>query len=145
MLKKILVLTDGKENAERAIRYAAQLCEVAGGELIVMTAAVASIKTSSGGAALDQELIHQANGPAAKQGAEILGKAKAILEGKKIAVQYTLEWGKLAETVLHTINKFGCDTVVVGNRGFGVIEGILKDSASQTLMREVKIPLIIIK
>ncbi|MEG1345932.1 MAG: universal stress protein, partial [Acidaminococcaceae bacterium] len=61
MLKNILVLIDGTDTALKALRYAAELCTLSGGELIIMTAVQTSIKAGAANSALNQELLNQTN------------------------------------------------------------------------------------
>ncbi|MEG0830763.1 MAG: universal stress protein [Acidaminococcaceae bacterium] len=145
MLKNILVLIDGTDTALKALRYAAELCTLSGGELIIMTAVQTSIKAGAANSALNQELLNQTNSPLVKEGAQVFAAAKNIMDERPIKATYLLEMGNPVEAALKTINKFSCDTVVMGNRGFGTWESILKDSVSKKLAAASKVPLIIVK
>ncbi|NLH45890.1 MAG: universal stress protein [Acholeplasmataceae bacterium] len=145
MLKKVLVLVDGAENSFRALNYAIELCKLSAGELIVMTSVKTEMKVTAEAAPLDQELRTQANNEAVKTGNKALGSAKAVLDGSGISVQYILEFGSPAAMAMKTVEKFECDTIVVGSRGLGTIKGILSDSVSTKLVQDAHIPVIVIK
>ena len=145
MLKKVLVLVDGTENALRALSYAVGVCRLAGGELIVMTSVKTDMKTNVETAPLDQELRTQANSDVVKIGNKVLGGAKTVLDGSCIPVQYILEFGSPAAAALRAVDKLGCDTIIVGSRGLGTLKGILNDSVSKKLVQEAQVPVIVIK
>ena len=138
MLKKVLVLVDGTENSLRALRYSIDLCKLSAGELIVMTSVKTDMKVMAEAAPLDQELRTQANNEAVKAGNKVLGSAKAVLDGSGMQVQYIL-------TAMKAVEKFECDTIVVGSRGLGTFQGILSDSVSKKLVQEAHVPVIVIK
>ena len=145
MLKKVLVLVDGGDNSFRALNYAMELCKLSAGELLVMTSVKTDMKVTAEAAPLDQELRTQANNEAVKTGNKALGSAKAILDGRGIGVQYILEFGAPAAMAMKTAEKFECDTIVVGSRGLGTLQGILSDSVSKKLVQEAHVPVIVIK
>ena len=145
MLKKVLVLVDGTENSLRALQYSIDLCKLSAGELIVMTSVKTDMKVMAEAAPLDQELRSQANNEAVKAGNKVLGSAKAVLDGSGVQVQYILEFGSPSATAMKAVEKFECDTIVVGSRGLGTFQGILSDSVSKKLVQEAHVPVIVIK
>lgn len=145
MLNKVLVLVDETENSLRALRYSIDLCKLSSGELIVMSSVKTDMKVSAEAAPLDQELRTQANNEAVKTGNKALGAAKAVLDGSGVKVQYVLEFGTPAAMAMKAAEKFDCDTIVVGSRGLGTLQGILSDSVSKKLVQEAQIPVIVIK
>ena len=145
MLKKILVLVDETENSLRALQYSIDLCKLSAGELIVMTSVKTDMKVTAEAAPLDQELRTQANNEAVKVGNKVLGGAKAVLDGSGTQVQYILEFGSPVTMAMKTAEKFECDTIVVGSRGLGALQGILSDSVSKKLVQEAHVPVIVIK
>lgn len=144
MLSKILVLVDGTDNSLRALTYAAALAKISSGELLVMTAGKAD-KRGSEASPLDKALRLQANDEAVKLGNKILGDAKLLLEQQGCRAQYLLEFATPITAALQTIEKYGCDTIVVGSRGLGGIKVLLSDSVSSKLVREAPLPVIVVK
>ncbi len=145
MFKKVLVLVDGTENSLRALGYAMGICRLSAGELIVMTAVKTDMKVTAEAAPIDQELRTQANSEVVKTGNKVLGSAKSVLDGSGIEVQYILEFGTPAAMAIKTVEKLGCDAIVVGSRGLGTIQGILNDSVSKKLVQDAQVPVIVIK
>ncbi|HIU64831.1 MAG TPA: universal stress protein [Candidatus Avacidaminococcus intestinavium] len=145
MLKKILVLFDETDCSIRALDYAVKLCSLSEGEVVVMTSVKTEMKVKVEAAPLDKELRVQANDELVKIGNRILGVAKQILDKEQIRVQYLLEFGMPSETAMNAVEKFHCDTIVVGSRGLGTFKGLLSDSVSNKLIQTAKVPVVVIK
>ena len=137
MLKKILVPIDGTEYSWRAMEYAASLAKLSGGHLVILTVVKPGIK-AVGGAPLEEELVYSANGPVMQIGNEVLGAAKHLMDKQEIPCDYLLAIGSRAA-------EENCDSIVIGSRGFGALEGLLKSSVSKTVIEESELPVIVIK
>lgn len=145
MLNKILVLFDESDSSVRALDYAIGLCELSNGELVVMTSVKTDLKIKQEVAPLDKELRAQANEEYVKTGNRILGIAKEILDIKKVRVQYLLEFSSPVEGAMHAVEKYKCDTIVLGSRGLGTFKSLLSDSVSNKLLQVATIPVVVIK
>ena len=137
MLKKILVPIDGTEYSWRAMEYAASLAKLSGGHLVILTVVKPGIK-AVGGAPLEEELVYSAN--------EVLGAAKHLMDKQEIPCDYLLAIGsRAAEEIIKLSRRENCDSIVLGSRGFGALEGLLKNSVSKTVIEESELPVIVIK
>ena len=138
MLKRILVPIDGTEYSWRALEYASALARLSGGCLVVMTvskkdAPVPIVFTG------DDCLVAQI-------GNEVLDVARAIMSGQGVECSYLLEQdSNVTESILHTEKVEHCDTIVLGSRGFGTLEGLLKGSVSQVIVESADVPVIVVK
>ena len=140
MLKKILVPIDGTEYSWRAMEYAASLAKLSGGHLVILTVVKPGIK-AVGGAPLEEELVYSANGPVMQMGA-----AKHLMDKQEIPCDYLLAIGsRAAEEIIKLSRRENCDSIVIGSRGFGALEGLLKSSVSKTVIEESELPVIVIK
>ena len=145
MLKKILVPIDGTEYSWRAMEYAASLAKLSGGHLVILTVVKPGIK-AVGGAPLEEELVYSANGPVMQIGNEVLGAAKHLMDKQGIPCDYLLAIGsRAAEEIIKLSRRENCDSIVIGSRGFGALEGLLKSSVSKTVIEESELPVIVIK
>ena len=132
MLKKILVPIDGTEYRS-------------GGHLVILTVVKPGIK-AVGGAPLEEELVYSANGPVMQIGNEVLGAAKHLMDKQEIPCDYLLAIGsRAAEEIIKLSRRENCDSIVIGSRGFGALEGLLKSSVSKTVIEESELPVIVIK
>ena len=99
-----------------------------------------------GGAPLEEELVYSANGPVMQIGNEVLGAAKHLMDKQDIPCDYLLAVGsRPAEEIIKLSRRESCDSIVIGSRGFGALEGLLKSSVSKTVVEEAGVPVIVIK
>ena len=69
-----------------------------------------------------------------------------MLAGKNIDCTYLLEnGGNVAASILETVQEEGCDGIVLGSRGMGVLEGIFRSSVSQLVLENATVPVTIVK
>ena len=95
---------------------------------------------------LEGELAGDVNGPAMQVGNEVLGAAKHILDGQDIPCSYVLVIGsRPAPEIIKQCRKEKCDTIIIGTRGFGAIEGLFKNSVSHIVIENASVPVIVIK
>ncbi|MGM9561010.1 MAG: universal stress protein [Phascolarctobacterium sp.] len=138
MLRRILVPIDGTECSWRALEYACELVRFSGGSLVVMTVDKGQYAEPILAAEGDPFFAHIGN--------EVLDSANAMLAGKNIDCTYLLEnGGNVAASILETVQSEGCDGIVLGSRGMGVIEGLFRSSVSQLVLENAEVPVTIVK
>ncbi len=138
MLKRILVAIDGTDYSWRALEYASGLAKLSGGHLVIMTVAPKNAPIP----------IFAADGDCltAQIGDEVLDAARAIMQGQNIPCSYLLErGGKVSELILQAEKTENCDAIVLGSRGFGVLEGLFRSSVSQVIIENADVPVIVVK
>ena len=102
--------------------------------------------TVSGG--MTKQPVIESNGDIlyAQIGDEVLDAAHAMLLGKNIDCTYLLEnGGNIAENILRTVEEERCDGIVLGSRGLGVLQGLLRNSVSQIVLENAEVPVTIVK
>ena len=138
MLRRILVPIDGTECSWRALEYACELVRFSGGSLVVMTVDKGQHAEPILAAEGDPFFAHIGN--------EVLDSANAMLAGKNIDCTYLLEnGGNVAASILETVQSEGCDGIVLGSRGMGVIECLFSSSVSQLVLENAEVPVTIVK
>ena len=138
MLRRILVPIDGTEYSWRALEYACELARLSGGSLVLMTV--------TKGQHAQPVLAAEGDAPFTHIGNEVLDSANAMLAGKGIDCTYLLEnGGNVAASILQTVQDEGCDSIVLGSRGMGVLEGIFRSSVSQLVLENATVPVTIVK
>lgn len=134
-MKRILVATDGSDDANRAVDYAAELAKDAGAELVVVNVSdgyglpgeIFNQFTRAQHAWLD-EMLESAS-------AEILNGARARAQAVGVAsVQLESRRGVPAQTIIDIAAEKQADAIVVGKRGAGRVAGMLLGSVSQKLV-----------
>lgn len=130
-MRKILVGTDGSRGANRAIVAAAQLAQVTGAELCILTVGgnlssqelkkLGRIEGDIGEALelLSNQVLNQA-----KKRATQVGAAKIKLRAGS---------GEPAQVIIEIAQRENADLVVIGRRGRGRLAGLLLGSVSQKI------------
>ena len=138
MLKRILVPIDGTEHSWRALEYACELVSYTRGSLVIMTVVSGRMK---------QHIVEFGSDCLYVQmGDEVLDAAHAILSGKNIDCTYLLENDNdIAESILRAADEQECDGIVLGSRGMGVLEGLLRNSVSSVIVENANVPVTIVK
>lgn len=138
MLKRILVPIDGTEYSWRALEYAMGLAGLSGGSLVIMTVAPKELFSTA--------VVQHGDCLIAQIGDEVLDAARGILQGSGISASYLLEkGGNIAEHILRAEKTEKCDAIVLGSRGFGMLEGLFKNSVSQVVVENADVPVTIVK
>ena len=131
MLKKLLVAIDGTEYSWRALEYAIGIAKMAESEMVVLTVAREGLQHTPQ-LPLEGELAGDVNGPAMQVG--------------NIPCSYVLVIGsRPAPEIIKQCRKEKCDTIIIGTRGFGAIEGLFKNSVSHIVIENASVPVIVIK
>lgn len=138
MLKRVLVAIDGSDHSWRALEYACSLVKLSGGDLVIMTVATRNKPVPV--------LFADGDCMTAQIGDEVLDAARSVMRGQKINCSYLLErGGNIAEHILQAEKSEDCDAIVLGSRGFGMLEGLFKNSVSQAIVEGADVPVIVVK
>jgi nucleotide-binding universal stress UspA family protein len=138
---RILLATDGSEDAELAARTAADLAESTGSELHVVTAgrtfpsAVYEVYTE----AMSDELRHEAQSILDEQ-------VRKIEEAAGIVARPHLRMGERRdEAIVHLAEEIGAGLIVMGSRGLGGLRRALMGSVSDSVVRHAHCPVLVVR
>lgn len=148
-LKKILVSTDGSENAGRAVQAASDLAKQNNAELIVVQVVseilpVIYSPVGIGSSTMDysayfdsmenegKKLIDQTIGIAKSQGVRARGE---LLRTRSSTV----------ESILDATSKEKCDLIVVGTRGLGGFKKLLLGSVSSGIVAHARCAVLVVR
>ncbi len=138
MLKRILVPVDGTEYSWRALDYAMALAKMSNGKLIIMTVAKKELFATA--------IQQQGDCLVGQIGDEVLDAARSLVRGSGVEAEYLLDHGSnVAEKILRAEKTENCDAIVIGSRGFGMLEGLFKNSVSQIIVENADIPVTVVK
>lgn len=142
MHKKILLPTDGSENAERAGEYAISLADISGADIIVLnvidTYYLDAIPQPDLRKSLDKEL--RADGKRAVENFKTkLEESQCNGMCKNIQFKTLLKEGKPDEIILKTIDEEGVDQVVMGKSGKHGLERVLLGRTTDRVVSDAKI------
>ena len=144
-MNRILVATDGSEDADRAIDYAARRAKDAGAELLIVNVVggyglpeKVLIAFTNDQSVLLKELLESQSAQtltAARDRARKAGAGTILLKSRR---------GEVAQTIIEIAQEKKADAIVVGKRGAGRVEGALLGSVSQKLVVLSPLPLTVI-
>jgi len=145
MFNRILVPFDGSVGAEAALEKAAELAQLCGAELNILTvyrhhsmleASFSMVRPSDPGNLDDVMQDH------AREVAEH-GKKRAAEAGAG-NVRAFIKAGQPARTIVGFAGEHGNDCIVIGSRGLGSVEGYLLGSVSHKVTALAEMPVLVI-
>lgn len=138
MYNRILVATDGSDNAQRATRHALDLARQYGAELHAVY--VIETRTGYDNAIVDPEIVRQ---NLREEGEEALTAVGT--EGEPdVSVVTAVREGVPHEELLSYIEDQGIDLVVMGAKGRSAFKTILLGSTTEALLRADQVPVLVV-
>ncbi len=139
---KILLPIDGSELALHEVRFALQLVGegLQASFLLVNVQEPATLYEMV--TAPDPEVLENVSHAA---GEHALQPALALLHQAGIECEMAVVTGDPANAVLELIAEHGCDMVVIGTRGMGLLRSALMGSVAQTLVHSAPVPVVLVK
>jgi nucleotide-binding universal stress UspA family protein len=140
---KILLATDGSEEAELAARTAINLAESTGSEVhLVYVERLPNFLDGPGTIGYDHLLYDKHE----EEAREILRKLlwRVQVAGGTVAGTH-LRMGGVAEEVVSLAEELGVGLIVMGSRGHGGIRRALMGSVSDTVVRHAHCPVMIVR
>jgi nucleotide-binding universal stress UspA family protein len=139
MFTKILLATDGSPSAAEAARYAGQLAQLTGAQVIVLHA-YPRVPAFLGEPDFGR-LIHENLAEAER----IVAPALEQLVDAGVDASAEILEGPPAEAVLAVAENSGCDLIVLGTRGYGQLAGMLLGSVSQKVLANATLPVLVVR
>ncbi len=142
LFKKILVATDGSENAVKAASYGVNIAKATGAEVyalyVVSTEHAVTTRTVMGWSEAFEEYLANKGGAAIAY-VEKLGKEAGV------KVEPVFLKGIPAEKILEYTEESNIDLVVMGTQGLTGIKRFLIGSVAENVLRHSKVPVMIIR
>lgn len=148
MYKRILLPTDGSENAKRAAEHAIKLGSKSGAEVLVLN--VVETPRLMGIRSTDKnELRNKLEQEGQKAFDDISNMLMEIKNGgkcqKDIKLNLKFKEGSPADTILKTIDEENIDLVVMGTSGKHGINRFLLGSVAENTMRSAPCPVLVVR
>ena len=148
---KVLLATDGSEEAELATRTAADLAQKTGSELhVVHVFGIAPVgtpvyleATDLQGEALEEEAEERISEQQAREVLEVeVGKVRSA--GGTVVEAHLIE-GRIAPQIVALAEQIGAGLIVMGARGVGGIRRALTGSVSDSVVRHAHCPVLVVR
>ena len=120
-VRKVLLLFDGSEPANRGLRLAADLASRTAVDLRVLTA--------------------EDDG---EKGRATLSAARAYLEPLKLTAGYSVLPGRASKAAAAALAEDPADVVIMGMRGYSALQHLILGRTAEQLMRSVQIPALLV-
>lgn len=147
MHKKILLPTDGSENAIKAGEYAISLADMSGAEITILnvvdTSYLNAIPQPEVRESVDEELRNDMNN-AVKKFKETIEENQCNGTCKNINFKVILKEGNPSDIILKTIDEENTDQVVMGKSGKQGLEKFLLGRTTDKVVKESKVPVNVI-
>jgi nucleotide-binding universal stress UspA family protein len=147
MHKKILLPTDGSENAEKAGEYAISLADLSGADIIVLnvidTYYLEAIPQPDVRESVDEELRADVQRAVERFEAKI-EENKCNGKCQNVNFKILIKEGKPADVILKTINEEGIDQVIIGKSSKKGLERFLLGKTTDKVVKEAKVPVNVI-
>jgi nucleotide-binding universal stress UspA family protein len=147
MQKRILLPTDGSENAERAGEYAISLADLNSADIIVLnvidTYYLSSIVQPDVRESVDEELRASVKRAVERFEAKIEEK-KCNGTCKNVSFKILIKEGKPADVILKTIDEEEINQVIMGKSSKHGLERFLLGNTTERVLKEANVPVNVI-
>lgn len=138
MYEKIIVATDGSDNAEKAIEHAASLAEmVKTSEVIVLHVCTAC------SADMDPEETHLETAKAIVRDAGEVIKAAGVSVTRRVETDYPIE--TVGNAIVDIAAAEDAELIILGSRGLSEFKGMLLGSVSSRVVQKAICPVLVVK
>jgi len=142
MPMKILLPVDGSEASLEAVRHALQLVREGLQASVVLANVQEPATLYEMLLAHDPEVIEQVS---ARAGLHLLEPARTLVEQAEVPYELEVAKGDPAHTLIDILENFGCDMVVMGARGMGMLRSAMLGSVSHEVLHAAPVPVLIVK
>jgi nucleotide-binding universal stress UspA family protein len=139
---KILLPLDGSAPSLDAVRWAIHLVREGLKASFVLANVQDPIHLYEVVLAHDADLLKRASAAA---GLHALEAGKALASAAGITFEREVASGDPAHTIIDIAERFGCDLIVMGARGTGLLRSALLGSVSQAVLHASEVPVMIVK
>ena len=134
----ILVAYDGSEHSRKALDLAVKMAQCSNSRIKVLYA-FDKVPTILGDDETERFIERAMN-----KGREKLAEATQHLHEAGIEFSTDTVEGPAAEAILRVAELEGCDLIVMGSRGLGMVQGFLLGSVSYRVLHHATIPVLIV-
>lgn len=137
MFRKIVVAFDGSTQAQAAFRWALDLAQNLGSELLV----VSVVRLAEPGTRVELEAVVEEG---EQHFAEEHRKLALLAQERGVPCHSEIDVGPPAEHVMHVAETAGADLIVVGRRGRNTFERLILGSVSERILRFAHCPVLVV-
>ena len=147
MIKRILIAVDGSRHSLKCVEFGAQVAKGVGAQVLLyhvvkpynLPDSLKSFAKAEHMATIDADLL--------KKGAQHLlaGALSAARKAGLKEVEIETDEGPIARSIVARAKSFKADLIVIGSRGMGDLEGMLRGGVSHRVEILAKCPILVVK
>ncbi len=147
MINKILIAVDGSRHSLTGVEFGAEIAKGVGAEVMLyhvvkpysLPDALKKFAKAEHLETFDPELL--------RKGAEyLLAGARGVAQKAGLKnVRIETDEGPIARSIIERAKSFKADLIVIGSRGMGDIEGMLRGGVSHRVETMAKCPVLVVK
>ncbi|MEO9365279.1 MULTISPECIES: universal stress protein [Candidatus Nitrosocaldus] len=139
--KRIVVAIDTSDNAIHVIEKAAEIAEMVGADVVVLTVVEVPLVASEG--EMNMARIASEEKRIAEYHKQLIDRYFA--GSTDMLVESMILYGDAGDKICELAEKIHADLVVVGSRGLGRIESMLLGSVSEKVLRKCRCSVLVVK
>jgi nucleotide-binding universal stress UspA family protein len=136
-MKKIIVPTDFSDQANQALKFAAEIAKKSGGSITLVNVMELPESMLTARLYVDDKIVKDSAAKAKKNFDKIVAKYK-----DDVIIKTTVEYGNPSMTILKLIEDKKADLVVMGTKGASGLKEIFVGSNTEKVVRGSKVPVI---
>jgi nucleotide-binding universal stress UspA family protein len=153
VINYVLVPTDGSENAERAVRFSAQMADRRyHAEVVVVYVHLLISPMASFGILTPEPESHQHDLTVEEQASaqaivdHAVAEIRSLVTSPEVSVtgRVVLD-SRVDEGILRVADEIKADIIVVGTRGLSALRGAIMGSVSHSLIEKARCPVLVVK
>jgi nucleotide-binding universal stress UspA family protein len=147
MYQRILVATDGSPLSAKAVNHAIGLAALCSAELVAMTVVPRYPQSYfEGGMAMQPEDIQRVESAWADLGQKAVDAVKEQATAKGVSTKaVTVKSDLIADAIIATVGKHGCDLVVMASHGRKGLQRLLLGSETQHVLTHATVPVLVLR
>ena len=141
-MNRILIATDGSPASTEATHFGLELAaEEHAAVVFVHVAPARDVVPTMGGFGMTGTLPHEMT----EHDRSPLDEAVTLAEEEGVLARSTLLQGNVVDEIVAYADERDVDLIVLGSRGHGLLAGALLGSVSQGVVRESKLPVVVVR
>ena len=147
MIKKILIAVDGSNHSLKCAEFGAEVANGVGAEVLLyhvvkpyrLPDALREFAKAEHMATIDADLLN-------KGAQHLLARTRDVTRKAGLKdVKIEAEEGPIARSIVARAKSFKADMIVIGSRGMGDVEGMLRGGVSSRVETLAKCPVLVVK
>ena len=153
VIHRVLVPTDGSENAERAVQFSAQVADRRQQAEVTVVFVHLLVSPSASVGALTpapEQHLHDLSDEERTRAQEIVDRSVADVRNLVTSPDVTVSGrvvvdSRVDEGILRVADEINADIIVVGTRGLSPLRGAIMGSVSHSLIEKAHCPVLVVK